>query len=108
MRRLEFTRVIRTLPGRARNSAETAMYLAHVVRERHRLEQERQSLGRRIRRIEKQLTTIAEAETKLTPALQRGSLAADAPADAPAARPTAPTRRPLMSAFEVGDVTLQY
>jgi chromosome segregation ATPase len=101
MRRLEFTRIVRALPGRARNSAETAMYLAHVVRERHRLEQERQSLEKRIRRIEARLTSIVEAETKLTPALQAGGVTQ---------RPVRAvhTPRALDPAFEVGHVTLQY
>ena len=99
MRRLEFTRMIRTVPGRARNSAETAMYLAHVVRERHRLEQERQSLEKRIRRIEARLTSIAGAETKLAPALQPA-----ATVTAAVARPPRATVPPL----ELGEVTLQY
>ena len=102
MRRLEFTRMIRTLPGRARNSAETAMYLAHVVRERHRLEQERQSLEKRIRRIEARLTSIAGAETKLAPALQPG-----APQGSPVPA-VVRTPRARVPAFEVGEVTLQY
>jgi hypothetical protein len=104
MRRLEYTRMVRTLPGRARNSAETAMYLVHVVRERHRLEQERQSLQQRIRRIDKRLITIAGTETKLAPALQPGGAVPAAPGTQPVAR----TARPTGSAFEVGEVTLQY
>jgi hypothetical protein len=102
MRRLEYTRIVRTLPGRARNSAETAMYLAHVVRERHRLEQERQSLEKRIRRIEARLTTIVGAETKLAPALQAGGKTP------PSAAPAVRTARARVPAFEMGEVTLQY
>ena len=102
MRRLEFTRIVRTLPGRARNSAESAMYLAHVVREKHRLEQERQSLEKRIRRIEARLTSIAGAETKLAPALQVGAVTPRSPV--PAVR----TPRALVPPFAAGEVTLQY
>jgi hypothetical protein len=103
MRRLEFSRMIRTLPGRARNSAEAAMYLAHVVRERHRLEHERRSLEKRIRRIEARLTSIAGAETKLTPALQPAGAT-----PAPPVRATARTPRAPMPGLEAGQVTLQY
>ena len=103
MRRLEFSRMIRTLPGRARNSAEAAMYLAHVVRERHRLEQERQSLEKRIRRIEARLTSMAGMETKLAPALQPG-----AATQGPPVPTVARTHRAPVSPFEVGEVTLQY
>jgi hypothetical protein len=86
MRRLEYTRRIRSVPGRARNTAEAAMYLAHVTRERHRLQQERTSLEKRIRRIEKRLTMIADTEGKLVPALQCGAPPADASQALPAAR----------------------
>ena len=103
MRRLEITRMIRTLPGRARNSAEAAMYLAHVVRERHRLEQERQSLEKRIRRIEARLTTMAGMETKLAPALP----AVGAPAGSPAGTVARPPRAPVPR-YDAGAVTLQY
>ena len=103
MRRLEYTRIVRTLPGRTRNSAETAMYLAHVVRERHRLEQERRSLEKRIRRIEARLTSMAGMETKLAPTLQAGG-----PAQASPARTVARQPRAAVPSFEVGEVTLQY
>ncbi len=100
MRRLEYTRAVRAVPGRARNTAEAAMYLAHVVRERHRLEQERRSLEKRIRRIDARLTSISGTETKLGPSL-RSAPAGHAPASArPASRPGLP--------LESGEVTLQY
>ncbi len=72
MRRLEYSRRIRCAPGRARNTAEAVMYLAHVTRERHRLEQERKSLATRIRKIEKRLTMITDTETKLAPSIVLG------------------------------------
>jgi len=102
MRRLEHTRIVRSLPGRARNNAETAMYLAHVVRERHRLEQERQSLEKRIRRIEARLTTIVGEETKLALPLHTGGKTP------PSAVRAVQAARPRVPAFEVGEVTLQY
>ena len=101
MRRLEFSRMIRTLPGRARNSAEAAMYFAHVVRERHRLEQERQSLEKRIRLIEARLTSMAGMETKLSPTRQ------PAGASQGSTGPTA-ARTPRTPAFDIGAVTLQF
>jgi hypothetical protein len=103
MRRLEYTRIIRTLPGRARNSAEAAMYLAHVVRERHRLEQERQSLAKRLQRIEARLSRIAGAEMKLAPAVPPGDAT-----PGPPVQKIARTSRASLPAFEVGEVTLQY
>jgi hypothetical protein len=63
------------------------MYLAHVSRERHRLQQERTSLEKRIRRIERRLTMIADTEGKLVPALQCGTPAADVSHPLPAGRP---------------------
>ena len=99
MRRLEYTRTIRAVPGRARNTLEAAMFLAHVVRERHRLEQERRSLEKRIRRIDARLTSIAGAETKLTPGLRAGANERD--------RALPPASRSAMP-LEIGEVTLQY
>jgi hypothetical protein len=101
MRRLEFSRMIRTLPGRARNSAEAAMYFAHVVRERHRLEQERQSLEKRIRLIEARLTSMAGVETKLSPSLPSAGAAQGSTAR------TVP-RSARTPGFDAGTVTLQY
>jgi hypothetical protein len=98
MRRLEYTRTIRAIPGRARTTAEAAMYLAHVARERHRLEQERHSLEKRIRRIEARLTTIAGAETKLTPALLPG----------PGRAAVGPVPRAPGLPAEIGEITLRY
>ena len=70
MKRLEYTRSIRSVPGHARNAAEAVMVLAHVARERHRLEQERRSLAKRLIRIDARLIAIAGTETRLVPAIQ--------------------------------------
>jgi cell division septum initiation protein DivIVA len=104
MRRLEYTRRIRSVPARARNSAEAAMYLAHVSRERHRLQQERTSLEKRIRRIERQLTVIADAEGKLVPAIQAITPAVDAVRPLPLAR----AARPPAAESGAMEITLQY
>ena len=104
MRRLEYTRRIRSVPSRARNTAEAAMYLAHVTRERHRLQQERTSLEKRIRRIEKQLTVIADAEGKLVPALQPATAAVEPSRPLPAAR----VARPPAADPGVMEITLHY
>jgi hypothetical protein len=73
MRRLEFerprTRSVRSTP---RTSAEAVMVLAQVSRERNRLGQERQSLAKRMKRIESRLNAIAVAETKLAPMVAYG------------------------------------
>jgi hypothetical protein len=101
-RRLEFTRPARAVPNQARNAAEAVMYLAHVTRERRRLEQERVSLERRIRRITARLVAIASIETRLVPMIQ------PAPPRPPAAAPRqAPSAR-QPSQTGGGEVTLQY
>ena len=80
------------------------MYLAHVSRERHRLQQERSSLEKRIRRIERQLTLIADAEGKLVPAIQAVTPAGDMTHPLPVAR----AARPAAAAPGVMEMTLQY
>jgi hypothetical protein len=92
------------VPGRARNTAEAAMYLAHVARERHRLQQERTSLEKRIRRIERQLTLIAGTEGKLVPALQPATAAVE-PCQPPS---MAHTVRAAAAHAGVMEITLQY
>jgi hypothetical protein len=107
MKRLEIVRrfrSVRGVAGQARNAAEAVMVLAHVARERHRLEQERRSLGKRITRIEARLTEIAGAEMRLVPAIQAMPHRPAEPAPAAAAPPP---RRPLLPAG-VTQVTLQY
>ena len=101
MRRLEYTRKTATARPRTRTAAEAVMALAQVARERHRLEQERRGLARRLQRIDLRLTEIAGTETRLVPAIQgvmqrNGPLASREPLPAPP------------SADRLGDVTLQY
>src|SRR3954447_3057706 len=109
MKRLEIVRrfkSVRGVAGQARNAAEAVMVLAHVARERHRLEQERHSLGKRLTRIDARLTEIAGTEMRLVPAIQaipyRPAGAAPPPAAAEPVRP----RAPLPAG--VTQVTLQY
>ena len=115
MKRLEYARRIRSAPGRARNSAEAVMFLAAVARERHRLEQERKSLERRMTRIDARLGVLADTETKLVPAIQVAGApmpAANAATKVPpkaatvAAAPAPSPRAPLPPG--VAEVTLQY
>jgi cell division septum initiation protein DivIVA len=113
MKRLEYARRIRSAPGRARNTAEAMMFLAAVARERHRLEQERQSLERRITRIDARLAVLASTETKLVPAIQNGSTPAHLTALAPLTRTAAttpPHQATVRAALPVGvtQVTLHY
>jgi len=73
MKRLESIRrfrSVRGVAGQVRNAAEAVMVLAHVARERHRLEQERRSLGKRLTRIDARLTEIAGTEMRLVPTIQ--------------------------------------
>jgi len=100
VKRLECPRRIRSLPGQARNAAEAVMHLAHVTRERRRLEQERVSLERRMRTIKTRLTAIAGAETRLVPLIQ--------PAPPPAAEAAPAAVVPRMLPAGVMEVTLQY
>ena len=67
MRRLEYTPLVRGRSVHARNAAEAVMHLAVFARERHRLQQERSSLAKRLHRIETRLSEIATTETKLAP-----------------------------------------
>ena len=95
MRRLEYTRNMPTPRAHARNAADAVLVLAQVARERQRLEQERQSLAKRMRRIELRLTQIAGAETRLVPVIAGARGTAAAPSGAP-------------TPGSVGDVILHY
>ena len=70
MRRLEYQRKVRCVPLQARNSAEAVLFLAQIVRERRRLEQERSTLLQRIGRINLRLDEIGTTETKIVPAIK--------------------------------------
>lgn len=70
MRRLEYSRKVRSVPFQAKNSAEAVMFLAQIARERRRLEQERACLLRRINRIEVRIGEIGETETRIVPVIK--------------------------------------
>lgn len=109
MKRLECIRrfrSVRGVAGQARNAAEAVMVLAHVARERHRLEQERRSLGKRLTRIDARLTEIAGTEMRLVPTIQAMP---HRPADAESAV-VVPVPVRVRAALPAGvtQVTLQY
>jgi hypothetical protein len=69
MRRLESLRKVRCVP-RARNYVEPVLFLAQIVRERRRLEQERGTLLKRIGKINLRLDEIGTTETKIMPTIK--------------------------------------
>ena len=87
-----------------RTAVHRLMRRPHVTRERHRLQQERTSLEKRIRRIERQLTLIADAEGKLVPAIQAITPAGDVTHPLPLAR----AARPAAAESGAMEMTLQY
>jgi hypothetical protein len=101
MRRLEYMRKIPTARLRTRTAAEAVLALAQVARERHRLEQERRGLERRLQRIDLRLTEISGTETRLVPAIQ-GAMQRKATTGPGEPRPAPPP------ADRVGELTLQY
>jgi hypothetical protein len=110
MKRLESIRrfrSVRGVAGQARNAAEAVMVLAHVARERHRLEQERRSIGKRLTRIDERLTEIAGTEMRLVPTIQAmpHRPAVSDPSGVPIA---VPVRAPAPLPAGVTQVTLQY
>ena len=70
MKRLEYERRIRAVPTFGRRTADPAMVLAQVARERRRLGEEQRSLAKRMKRIEARLLAIAAAETRLVPMIR--------------------------------------
>jgi hypothetical protein len=102
MNRLEYTRRARNGTARIKNAAEAVMVLAHVARERIRLQQERRSLERRLRRIDARLMAITGTETRLVPIIQVGS------GPAASSRPPAADRTAAAMPAGVMAVTLQY
>jgi hypothetical protein len=108
MKKLEFERPrSRTIRSHVRSTTDAVMVLAHVARERYRLGQERQSLVKRMKRIEARLTAIAATETKLVPMIrvdtQGPMTGADTP---PPAVYVPPPPRPAPA--YAGGMTLQY
>ena len=67
MKRLEFSRKVRTSRCQARDSTEAVIALAQIARERKRLEQERYTLMKRIGRIDFRLGEIGATETRIVP-----------------------------------------
>jgi hypothetical protein len=72
MKRLEYERRVRAVPTFGRRTADPAMVLAQVARERRRLGEEQRALAKRMKRIEARLTEIAAAETRLVPRIRLG------------------------------------
>jgi hypothetical protein len=118
MKRLEYTRPVRTSTGRARNAGEAAQQLAHVTRERLRITQERTALVRRIQKIDGRLEALTVLEDKLLPMMSQEAARAKAalpipepPQSAPLAAPppAAPPAKPQSPLpFGMSEVTLQY
>ena len=67
MKRLEYERRMRAVPTFGRKTADPAIVLAQVSRERRRLGEEQRS---RMKRIDARLTEIAAAESKLVPMIR--------------------------------------
>lgn len=67
MKRLEYSRKVRSSPCQARDSTEAVIALAQIARERKRLQQERHTLMRRIGRIDFRLGEIGATETRIVP-----------------------------------------
>jgi hypothetical protein len=105
MRRLEYQRKVRWAPFQARNSAEAVLFLAQIVRERRRLEQERNCLLKRIGRINLRLDEIGSTETRIVPTIKVGP-EQDAPPQAAVRTPRMERPHPLPAGFT--EFTLQY
>jgi len=69
MRRLEYQRKVRCARFQGR-TGEPILFLAQIVRERRRLEQERTALLKRIGRINLRLDEIGSTETRIVPAIK--------------------------------------
>ena len=98
MKRLEYERRMRAVPTFGRKTADPAIVLAQVSRERRRLGEEQRSLLKRMKRIDARLMEIAAAESKLVPMIR---IDHGDPGAAAAARP----RPPLTAA---AGMTLHY
>ena len=102
MKRLEYVRRNRSIPGHAKSATEAVMCLAQCARERHRLQQERRSLAKRLTRIDARLGSLVVTETRLAPMIQARVAASQLESGR-----TAPTPRAALPAG-VTEVTLQY
>lgn len=106
MKRLEYMRRTRSALGRAKNATEAVMCLAQVARERHRLQQERRGLAKRLSRIDARLGALVHTETRLAPMIQARVAASQQEAQRMA--PPPPLARPAPLPAGVTEVTLQY
>ena len=106
MRRLEYLRRTRSAPGRVKNATEAVMCLAQVARERHRLQQERRGLAKRLSRIDARLGALVHTETRLAPMIQARVAASQL--EAQRTTPPAPLARSAHLPVGVTEVTLQY
>ena len=108
MRRLEYQRKVRCARFKGGDTAEAVMFLAQIVRERRRLEQERNSLLQRVGRINLRLDEIGSTETKIVPTIT----VASEPIVLPKldVRNSAMERPPALAALPTGfsEFTLQY
>ena len=105
MRRLEYQRKVRTVPFQARNSADPVLFLAQIVRERRRLEQELGTLMRRIGRINVRLDEIGTTETKIVPVIR---VTSDSNASQKLAVRNSMAERQQMLPTGFTELTLQY
>jgi hypothetical protein len=94
MRRLEYQRKVRAVQFKGRDSAAAVLFLAQIVRERRRLEQERHSLLQRIGRINLRLGEIGSTETRIVPTIKVGP------------EPNAPPKADVRSAVMERQLTL--
>jgi hypothetical protein len=106
MRRLEYQQpkvrcVSFQTRNSTRNSAEAILFLAQIVRERRRLEQERTSLLKRIGRIDLRLDEIGSTETKIVPVIKVAS-----EPDAPPVEPNVPPKVAVRSSGMARQQTL--
>jgi hypothetical protein len=104
LKRIEHIRKVRTAPFQGKTATAVVTVLAHMARERQRLEQERGNWEKRIQRIEFRLKQLSAAEARLIPMVQLGAVS-DAPPKKPALL-AAGTRNPLPPGFK--ELTLQY
>jgi hypothetical protein len=105
MRRLEYQRKVRCVRFQGRNSDEAVLFLAQIVRERRRLEQERSSLMQRVGRINLRLDEIGSTETKIVPVIKVIS-DPNAPPKAAVRTPCIERQHPVPTGFT--EFTLQY
>lgn len=103
LKRIEHIRKVRAAPFHGNTATAVVTVLAHMAREKQRLEQERGNWEKRIQRIEFRLKQISAAEARLIPKVQLA--VPDALPKKPALL-AAGTRSPLPPGFR--ELTVQY